>query len=482
MGVGPGYCSRCGVRTEGANISLCPRCKSMMDREVKQRKEQEEKRKNQQKTYTLTANADGSVTKTYEDGSSYTESSKSITTKCTVIILLIILIAAGAFLFLRHRKYTSNENLLYNRFEITETLSGNAEEFADLCMSGYNSCKSYRILVTDRGKSGFSKNIFDFSKKGRADIRFWEEDGHDVYSFDFSGYDFGTGLDGEYYITEVNGVPSVVSLQSKTIYPEGSEFYNKYYEKLSALGYASLIHRTSASLSGAEYGKSSGYGNTILKNNKTSACVYSENGNVDILDESGDKRLLYAVEFHSENQYKTDSLSTFKTYGDQGAEPESRLGKLLAEKDDFANIHIYEDESEVADIRYSLSDGYPSFRFDNMGYKGFLEDYTYILKEEDGKIALRRYNPDTSKSEITEYDISEMQEQYDFLKALIPADYVLANFDLDSAKKSGFFDIFAKYTLSDENGDKKAKLYIVFGKLNGVDFYTSDTERITISW
>ena len=50
MGVGPGYCSRCGVRTEGANISLCPRCKSMMDREAKQRKEQEEKRKNQQKT------------------------------------------------------------------------------------------------------------------------------------------------------------------------------------------------------------------------------------------------------------------------------------------------------------------------------------------------------------------------------------------------------------------------------------------------
>lgn len=485
MPTGPGFCARCGAKTEGANITYCIACRTKIDRENKKqqadqernKKYEQERRENEQ--YTLTSNPDGSVTKTYKNGYKTTESAASIKAKFIIITSILIILIAGAFIWIRHKNYTAREESLYSRYTITESLEGDSADFISTLLSNDNNCAEWELTIIPQKDKNFIKSIFNFSDSA-ATIRYWTDDGIDIYSYEFNGYDAGTGLKGNYYITTVNNKLSLIDLKKRIIYPQETQFFEEHYEALAALMHDTLITSLTKNLTDGEYGRNSEYNSEVLKNSTVSVCNDSALMESRILDESSDKRILYIFSYFKEKSYSMSDISTFRTYGEN--ESDDPLEKIFATADDTVSIDIYQDKKQVADIRYKITNGEHSFEFDDMDYKTFKDGTKYILKPDEGKIIYSKWNNDTLKHEQEEYSASEKQEEYDFLMSIIPKDYVRANIDIGTANKTDILGIVTIYKTKDSNGNDKAKLVIFFGKLDGFIYNINDNEYIKMDW
>ena len=208
---------------------------------------------------------------------------------------------------IKYYSYSKNESNLLAPFEITQTESGDGSNVISTALSGSNTYEIYQLNVSPK-KEGFVSNLFG-SSKGFASASNFTVDGKTVLNYYFSGYDFGTGLEGEFYLTDINGKRALIDDDHCKVYMEGSEFFGKHIEKLEAFNPAAVLKPLTEKVSGGEYGINSQY--YVLKKDGVSLSCSGDGNRVNALDESGEERLLYKVQYY---KYSMDKLPNYSKY------------------------------------------------------------------------------------------------------------------------------------------------------------------------
>lgn len=215
---------------------------------------------------------------------------------------------AAAFVGIKYYSYSKNESNLLAPFEITQTESGDGSFVLSTALSGSRTYNIYDITV-HRKKEGFVSNLFG-SSKGFASASNFTVDGKKVLKYYFSGYDFGTGLDGEFYLTEINGKRAIIDNDHGKVYMEGSELFGEHIEKLEAFNPAAVLKPLTEKVTGGEYGINSEY--YVLKKDGVSLSCSGDGNRVNALDESGEERLSYKVQYYESSMGKLPNYSEYE--------------------------------------------------------------------------------------------------------------------------------------------------------------------------
>lgn len=298
-------CHRCGkeLRTDdystNGKVYYCQRCASLV---------RQQEWESQHGLESMTTDKDGNIVRKYRDGSTTVHSSKQVKHSFWRTVIILLLLVVAVFVGIKYRSYSKNESNLIAPFEITQTESGDGSNVISTALSGSSTYEIYELIVSPR-KEGFVSSIFssasDFAKTSNFTV-----DGKTVCRYYFSGYDFGTGLDGEFYLTEINGKRAIIDNDKGKIYMEGSKFFNKYIEELEAFSPTKVFRPLTEKVSGGEYGINSHY--YVLKKDGVSISC-SEDGNcINALDESGKERISYKVQYYESSTRKLPDYSEYE--------------------------------------------------------------------------------------------------------------------------------------------------------------------------
>lgn len=305
-------CRNCTSNRAPMDGGLCPICQEKVNNQARSSaKTPANNYYNPNRIEKMTADADGNITEYRANGKKITRSKKEVNHRFRNMVIVFLLVIVAGFFGFRYYKYNDTENGLYKHYEITEAASGDSAAFASAILTRNEGYEGWEISVIER-PAGYFISIFRFSDKS-AFVRYWVEDGSAVYFYKFDGKDMGTGLSGRYYLATVNGKLSLIDQSAKTIYPQGTSFFDEHYEALSAFTYGNIIPELMSKVKGGEYGCNTDFNTTILKADKYSVCVYDERYETRILDESGDMRLQYAISYYTENTYHLPDLSGYQT-------------------------------------------------------------------------------------------------------------------------------------------------------------------------
>lgn len=308
-----GRCARCGMPMPGDVIgAVCLNCQRQTASQRSGSRENKTAGRSQapsQPGYTLSSDEYGNTVKTYANGTQTVYTPKQVKRSFWRTIIILILLAAGVFAGIRYYSYSKNESNLLAPFEITQTESGDGSFVLSTALSGSRTYNIYDITV-HRKKEGFVSNLFG-SSKGFASASNFTVDGKTVLKYYFSGYDFGTGLEGEFYLTDINGKRAIIDKNRGKVYMEGSEFFGKHIEKLEAFNPAAVLKPLTEKVSGGEYGINSQY--YVLKKDGISISCSGDGNRINVLDESGEERLSYKVQYYESSMDKLPNYSKYET-------------------------------------------------------------------------------------------------------------------------------------------------------------------------
>ena len=302
-------CHRCGkaLRTDDYNtygkVYYCQQCAQIVHQQVRRQEWNE-----QHGLESMTTDKDGNIVRKYRDGRTTVHTPAQVKRSFWRTIIILILLAAGVFVGIRYYSYSKNESNLLAPFEITQTESGDGSFVLSTALSGSRTYNIYDITV-HRKKEGFVSNLFG-SSKGFASASNFTVDGKTVLKYYFSGYDFGTGLEGEFYLTELNGKRAIIDKDRSKVYMEGSEFFGKHIEKLEAFNPTAVLKPLTEKVSGGEYGINSQY--YVLKKDGVSLSCSEDGNRINALDESGEERLSYKVQYYESSMGKLPNYSEYE--------------------------------------------------------------------------------------------------------------------------------------------------------------------------
>ncbi len=313
-----GKCMKCGNYMPW-DTGLCTACKEAEAKANARRYEQDEKRREDQRRRQEEweaqhgvkggwADKDGNVYTEYRDGRIEKTSARRVTFEFWRMIIILALIIAGAFTGIRYYSYNKNEKNLQATFEIRQTESGDGSNVISTALSGGNTYAVYRLSVSPEPKS-FASSIFDFSDSF-ALVDNFTANGKTAYRFHFSGYDYSTGLEGEYYLAEIDGGRAIIDSDRGKVYMEGSEFFGKHIEKLEAFNPTEVLKSLTEKVSGGEYGINSEY--YVLKKDGVLLSCSGDGNRVNALDESGEERLSYKVQYYESSMGKLPNYSEYE--------------------------------------------------------------------------------------------------------------------------------------------------------------------------
>lgn len=305
-------CARCGATLQNVNQVYCAACQKKVYEEDQKRKDAQratQEAYNQASRYSISGDAQGNIVKTYDNGRTTVQTPTQVKHRFrrTVIILLVLVLAA--FISIKYRSYSKSESNLLLPFEITQTESGDGSNVIRTALSG--SGTSYKIfeLTVSPKKEGFTSNLFGSSKEF-ANVSNFTANGKTAYRYYFSGYNFDTGLEGEFYLTEINGKQAIIDNDSGKVYMAGSEFFDEHIEKLKTLTPTAVLNPLTEKLSGGEYGTNSSY--NVLKNDGISLSCSVDGNSVYALDESGEERLSYKVQYYESSMRELPDCSDYE--------------------------------------------------------------------------------------------------------------------------------------------------------------------------
>lgn len=390
-----------------------------------------------------------------------------------ICILLGIALVIGAIWLVMSIHNDRAEEMTMETF--TETLSGDGAAVAAEVLTREDGKSNWSIHVTDY-KKGFFGTLFGLKGDTATIDRYLQADGTEVIAFDFDGYDFDTGLQGEYYILTVEGKISVIDDKAELIYQEGSDFFDTNYPKLKALTYDQILTPLTEKVVGDRYGKNEQYPH-ILQANGWELAIFDEKRAIFSTD-TDDLRTQYVADVDDVESNYTFEMLNYKLYGEE-YEGLDELGKLMADGDYSVSIEKYVDGQEVLDLRYERNLKQHSFEVE--ADCGDFKVGTYVLTPGEETFVHRTYNPETYATEDAELSVAENQALYDALTALVPENYVRSVMDLSKAKKAGALGINT-YTMKDADGNTTATLSVAFGKINKLIHFVSDDERIEMAW
>lgn len=313
-----GKCMKCGNYMPW-DTGLCTACKEAEAKANARRYEQDRKRQEEQRRRqeewnaqhgceSITTDKDGNIVRKYRDGSTTVHTPKQVKHSFWRTVIILLLLVAAAFVGIKYYSYSKNESNLLAPFEITQTESGDGSQVIGTALSGSSTYEIYELTVSPK-KEGFISSIFgsssDFAKASNFMVN-----GKTAYRYHFSDYDFGTGLDGEFYLTEINGKRAIIDNDRGKVYMEGSEFFGEHIEKLEAFNPTEVFKTLTEKVSGGEYGINSQY--YVLKKDGVSLSCSGDGGRVNALDESGEERLSYKVQYYESSMCKLPNYSEYE--------------------------------------------------------------------------------------------------------------------------------------------------------------------------
>ena len=307
-----GRCARCGMPMPGDVIgAVCLNCQRQTASQRSGSRENKTAGRSQapsQPGSTLSSDEYGNTVKTYANGTQTVYTPKQVKRSFWRTIIILILLAAGVFVGIKYYSYSKNESNLLAPFEITQTESGDGSNVISTALSGSSTYEICELTVSPK-KEGFISSIFSSSSDCAKTSNF-TVDGKTVYRYYFSGYDFGTGLEGEFYLTDINGKRALIDDDHGKVYMEGSEFFGKHIEKLEAFNSATVLKPLTEKVTGGEYGINSEY--YVLKNDGVSLSCSGDGNRINVLDESGKVRLSYKVRYYESSMGKLPNYSKYE--------------------------------------------------------------------------------------------------------------------------------------------------------------------------
>lgn len=298
-------CHRCGkeLRTDDYNtdgkVYYCQRCAPIV---------RQQEWESQHGLESMTTDKDGNIVSKYRDGRITVHTPKQVKHSFWRTVIILLLLAAAVFVGIKYYSYSKNESNLLAPFEITQTESGDGSNVISTALSGSSTYEIYELTVSPK-KEGFISSIFSSSSDCAKTSNF-TVDGKTVYRYYFSGYDFGTGLEGEFYLTDINGKRALIDDNHGKVYMEDSEFFGKHIEKLEAFNSAMVLKPLTEKVSGGEYGINSQY--YVLKKDGVSLSCSGDGNRVNALDESGKERLSYKVQYYESSMGKLPNYSEYE--------------------------------------------------------------------------------------------------------------------------------------------------------------------------
>ena len=317
-------------------------------------------------------------------------------------------------------------------------------------------------------------------------------EGGAVYDYLFEGYDAGTGLaDGRYTLTKLDGINVLIDEDNKTIYKEGTEFYDTYAPKLRELTHDKTVDSILEKTTGGEHAIYNGSVplEYIQKDNSmVFAYLYSDdtNGNefraiTTYPEEQMEERWFF---YYRTDDYYPDDWEGF-TYADDAAfSTDDELGKLMKESSDGSGSVAFCKNDEVVlgiSVDY-FPNGYDfEIEVAAEGHeRGFEEDMVYRVNTTD-KTLTKIENYDYSDEIKTDMPLSEHQDKYDFLLSIVPHTYIRRIIDMDKAEvRKESMGLKTIYEMKDENGNVTADMKLAFGKIGEVIHYTGENEYVQI--
>lgn len=321
-------------------------------------------------------------------------------------------------------------------------------------------------------------------------------EGGTIYDYRFEGDDAGTGIpDGWYTLTKLDGINVLIDEDNKTIYKEGTEFYDTYAPKLRELTHDKALASVFEKTSGGEHalhGSNDSWMEYILKDN---SMVFSYLLSDDVSKISGNE--FRAITTYPEEQmeerwffsygtddYYPDDWEGF-TYADDAAfSTDDELGKLMKESsDDSGNVAFFKNDEIVFGVSVDYFPNGYDFEIEVAAEgheRGFEEDMVYRVNTTEK--TLTKYVDDHGDLvDGTDMPLSEHQDKYDFLLSIVPQTYIRSIIDMDKAeKRKESVGLVTVYEMKDENGNVTADMKLMFGKIGEVNHYTGENEYVMI--
>ena len=322
-----------------------------------------------------------------------------------------------------------------------------------------------------------------------------KEGGGATLCYSFEGYDAGTGMpDGDYTLTEVDGIKVLLDDTNKRIYKQGSEFYETYAPKLLTLTYDKAINAVFDRVSGGEHGiyginslplefvrrDNSMVYSYMLQNDKTKI----SNGEFRAVTLYPDEHMMERWIFsYDDNEFDPVDLEGY-VYSDAIPEENDGLGQLIAKSSDGSGEYqLYKNGEVVLDIDVDYYPNGYSFEIDTAkeGFdKGFEEDAEYRVNTNAKTLTKISVGEDYREVRV-DLPLIEHQDKYDFLLSIVPDLYIRRIIDMDKAElkreKLGFIK---NYVMKDENGKITAEMKVAFGKIGEVIHHIGENEYVKI--
>lgn len=417
------------------------------------------------------------------------------TSRVIAIFLALALIVVGVIVFTNYNRYYNGD---WTRAVADKEASRSAQEYQAYLLSRENEFTRWYITY-ESAPTTIWNYLLGFAKLDKATgytVGGYRVEDGDVLEFRFEGDDAGTGIpDGRYTLTTLDGTKVLIDKDNKTIYKEGSEFYDAYAPKLLELTYDNLLGAIFEKTEGGEHALYNADGTWMEFIRKDNTTVYSYipsdaatrllGGEIHAITTYPKEKMDERWSFSYENaEYVPEDWEGFVYADDNAFSADDELDKLIEKSfDGSGGVGFFKNGEVVLDIyvRY-LANGY-DFEIDGVaeGYgMGLEEDMVYRVNTTD-KTLTKITNEGYSDEAQEDLPLSEYQDTYDFLLSIVPHTYICSLIDMDQAEvRKESAGLVTVYEMKDENGNVTADMKIMFGVIGEVIHYIAEDEYVMI--
>jgi len=481
-------CPQCGaiVPYSGARCAYCER-----------KRADEQRWRNQSSSISSSGSSSGSSSSSsYYGGYGSSGGGGSIPTSRLIAIFVAVALIVGGVIVV------NNYNSKYNgewTYATADKEAGRTEEDYQNYLLALDTEYTHWHVTYENAPTDMWNYLLGFVNLDKATgytIGGYNVESGNVYDYRFEGDDAGTGIaDGWYTLTKLDGTSVLIDEDNKTIYKEGTEFYDTYAPKLQALTHDNALGVLFEQTQGGEHAMSGSNDSWMEFIQRDNTMVYSYMLSNDETKISGDE--FRAITTYPEEQleerwyftygndeYYPDDWEGFVYAGDASFDIDDELGKLMQKSfDDSGSLEFYKNGEEVLRISVDyFPDGYAFDIYDVVeGYgNGLEEDMVYRVNTTD-KTLTKIENYDYSDEIRTDMPLSKYQNTYDFLISIVPHTYVRSIIDMDKAEvRKESVGLVTIYEMKDENDKVTADMKVAFGKIGEVNHYTAEDEYVKI--
>ncbi len=435
--------------------------------------------------------SEGGISGKIKSPRSSKSASNLLLSRLKVPFIVVLLVVVGVVLIANYASWYDGE---WTYVTADKQSSRSVEEYQNYLLSLDTEYFSWSFTY-EKSPTTMMNYLAKFIKLDKMEsftVGGYNVEGGTIYDYRFEGDDAGTGIpDGWYTLTKLDGIHVLIDEDNKTIYKEGTEFYDTYAPKLRELTHDKTVDSVLEKTTGGEHAIYNGSVplEYIQKDNSmVFAYLYSDdtNGNefraiTTYPEEQMEERWFF---YYRTDDYYPDDWEGF-TYADDAAfSTDDELGKLMQKSfDDSGSVAFCKNDEVVLGISVDYFPNGYDFEIEvaEEGHeRGLEEDMVYRVNTTE-KTLTKYVNDHGDLVDGTDMPLSKHQDTYDFLLSIVPHTYIRGLIDMDKAEiRRESLGLVKVYEMKDENGNVTADMKVMFGKIGEVNHYTAEDEYVKI--